>query len=121
VHGFEGVENFGCSLVFDWFGMYGVAVIIVEDEHLCMPGTQWDDESASLVSEDFTRGCVFCACCKALVDAVILWVRCGPVVGHLQSFPRPSLPSGCWMEMVVITSTLESYSGDQTRCSIISL
>jgi len=60
--------------------VYGVAVIIVEDEHLCIPGARWDDESAGLACEDFSHGCVFGACCKALVGAVILWVGCRPVV-----------------------------------------
>ena len=50
-----GQDGSGC-FVWHWFGVYGVAIVVVEDEELSVSRAGWDNEAAGLVCEDLAGG-----------------------------------------------------------------
>jgi hypothetical protein len=56
VDGFVGSEDGGGCFAGHGFSMDGIAVVVVQQEKLCVAGAGGDDEAAGLVGEDLTIG-----------------------------------------------------------------
>ena len=73
-------EDFWHWAIFNWFSMNWIAIVVIEDEELCVTHAGWNGESSHLVCEDFSCGWIFCGCCVAVVSSFIVGIGCWPEI-----------------------------------------
>jgi len=78
--------------------MNRIAVVVVEDEELCVTCAGWNGESSRLVCEDFSCGWVFCGCGVAVVGLFVVDIRCWPeIIVGLLFVVCAAIADGCFI------------------------